>query len=331
MTPLSDYVPLIIKDAIMGPDDAHKQYEKNITMLGTRGVAKTTALGCMELVCEIESTRNPNFTYRIDERTSGGISQISTDLCRGVFPRQTPSEQIYQASIYLTWKSMWGNKTVHIPVAETAGEDIENLMGPYRGGKETPLYKTIPSYRQAENLNRMIAASQAFILAIAVPRAPMPLPQTFDEEPESIHVIPDLNAYRILNSIFGYKQKRGAKRCEGIAVLLTKYDMVAPWMKEREMDLYDPEGAKHYLSTYFRKTMGILKNYGLKNVRFFPVHVQVEKQLLQDGSVRFVKWGSNSGKRGDKIKVDYDRNLPYFSEKSYRDLIFGWVKEILAG
>jgi len=133
------------KDLIYGVDDPTKQYEKNITWLGTRGTSKTTGLGCIDLVCEIESAKNPNFTYRIDERSSGGISQISTDLCRGVFPRQTPTGRIYQASIYLTWKNMWGNKTVHIPVAETAGEDIENLMGPYRGGKETPLYEKVPS------------------------------------------------------------------------------------------------------------------------------------------------------------------------------------------
>ncbi len=292
-------------------------------MIGVRGAAKTTALGCIQLVCEIESARNKNFTWEIDERTSGGIAQISTDLCRGVFPRQTPSGRIYQADLYWTWKSGWGNKTVHMSVAETAGEDIENLIGPHRGN----LYETHKTYRDAENLNRMIAASQGFLVTIAVPRSMMPISQKLpDAEPTSLHPDPDLNAFRILNAILQYKKSRRSQKCEGIGILLTKYDMNDVWLKERGMNLYDPEGAKLFLSTWFRKTMGILKNYGLEKVRFFPVHVDVEKERLSDGSIRFLKWTEASGKIGYKIRVNYERNLPFFSEQSYRNLM-DWVKE----
>lgn len=320
------------KEVLFGSEESPEaDYEKNITWIGTRGSSKTSSLGGLELVCEIQSSRNRKFSYLIDERSSGGISQISTDLCAGIFPKPTPAEKIYQADAYLTWDNGWrGKDQVHIRVAETSGEDIEKLTGPYRG----TLYKQMP-YKDADNLNRMIAASQAFIMTIAVPRSAMPLPQSLDSEPASLHPNPDLNAYRILNSILKYKKKHGAKPCQGVAVLLTKYDMVDAWLREANMSLYNPEGAKLYLSTYFRKTMGVLKNYGLDKVKFFPVHFQVEKKVLPDGKVRFVKWSEGAMRpngdkiTGYKIAVDYERNLPYFSEKSFNELL-DWCRGFAA-
>lgn len=309
-------------------DNRFKEYEKNITYIGTRGSSKTTSLGCIDLVCEIESARNPKFTYRIDERTSGGISQISADLCRGVFPKATPKGKIYQADIYLTWKNGWrGDKTICIPVAETAGEDIENLMGIYRGDEQ---YKITPLPPDADNLIRKIAASQGLILTIAVPRESARFPQKLDKEPSSIHETPDLNAMRILNAIFQYKQAtRGAQPVEGIAVLLTKYDMVDQWLERMKMDLYDPVGAQRYLTTYFRKTIALLKNFGMERVKFFPVHVMVEKDILKDGTVRFHQWDGQDGKKGDKIAINYDRNLPKFSEQVYFTVL-EWIRETFA-
>ncbi len=309
-------------------DDRFKEYEKNITYIGTRGSSKTTSVGCIDLVCEIESARNPKFTYRIDERTSGGISQISADLCRGIFPRETTPGKIYQADVYLTYKDGWrGDKTVCLSVAETAGEDIENLMGVYRGDQ---LYKITPLPPEADNLIRKIAASQGLILTIAVPRESARFPQKLDREPSSIHEKPDLNAMRILNAIFQYKQStRGAKPIEGIAVLLTKYDMVHQWLERMNMDLYDPDGAQQYLTTYFRKTIALLKNFGMERVEFFPVHVKVEKTIHKDGSVEFHKWNGKDGKEGDKIMINYERNLPVFSENVYFRLL-NWIRETFA-
>lgn len=308
----------------------YSSYAKNITFIGTRGSSKTTSLGCIDLVCEIESARNPKFIYRIDERTSGGISQISADLCRGIFPRSTVSGNIYQADIYLSWKNgvFGGDKNVVIPVAETAGEDIENLMGIYRGDK---LYKVTPMPVEADNLIRKIAASQGLILTIAVPRAGERFPQKLDAEPDSIHATPDLNAMRILNAILQYKQStRGAKPVEGIAVLLTKYDMVAQWLERMDMDLYDPVEAQKYLTTYFRKTIALLKNFGLDKVEFFPVHVMVEKTINKDGTVIFHKWNGEEGKHGDKIMINWERNLPEFSENQYARLL-EWIHTRIAG
>lgn len=317
---MSKYIPQLFKDAIKGTVDPTRQYEKNVTFIGTRGSSKTTALGCIALTCQIESVRNPKFTYFIDEKTSG-ICQVPADLCLGMFPPPTPPGQIYEADIVMTWKNgLSGRKTVRLPFAETAGEDIENLIGPHRKS----MYQQVPTYRDAENLNKMIASSHGYVLVVPVSRSTMPLPQSIeDKEPDSIHRDPDLNVYRILQKIYKYKQQRGAKPIEGIAVLLTKYDMVDAWVRERGMDLYDPAGAKLFLSTYFRQTMGALKNYGLDKVRFFPVHVQVEKIQLPDGSIRFRKRDDGEGYQ---IMVDQVRNLPLYSESSYLKLI-NWIKE----
>lgn len=314
-----------IKGKIFGSDSSIKQYEKNITFIGTRGSSKTTAFGCLALTCQIESVINPNFTYFIDEKNSG-ICTVPADLCQGKFPKATPAvNKIFEADIIMSENKGWHNKkTVCLPFAETAGEHIEDLIGPHR--KE--MYGDgPPTYQDAGQLNRIISASQAYVLIAPVSRSTMPLPQDIgDKESNAIHSDPDLNIYRILEAIFKHKKEmRGAKKTEGIAVLLTKYDMVDAWVKQQGMSLYDPAGAKLFLNTYFRQTMGCLKNYGMSKVEFFPVHVQVEKIQLEDKSIRFKKWPDGSF----KIMVDTKHNLPFYSQGSYRRLI-RWLLDVIA-
>lgn len=323
---LLDKVPgvKLLKDAFQPEASATKQYEKNVTLIGTRASSKTTILGCIALTCQIESVNNPKFTYSIEEKTSG-ICQVPADLCLGKFPPATPPGQIYEADIVMRFKNGWsGGKKVRIPFAETAGEDIENLIGQHQ---KYMYQQPLPTYRNAENLNRIIAASHGYMVAASIPRSTMNFPHYASEkEPDTLHRDADLNVYRILQRIFQYKQRRGAKPIEGIAILLTKYDMVSPWVKEKEMDLTDPEGAKLYLNTYFRQTMGALKNFGLDKVRFFPVFVQVEKVYHSDGTFHFK---TRSDGQGYQILVDQDNNLPIFSLGPYQQLL-GWIKETFA-
>lgn len=318
--PLSDFVPQVLKDAISVGIDPLKEYEKNITIVGTRGASKTTQLGLLGLTCEIESVDNKNFTYDIDERTIG-IRQIMSDLCQGKFPPATPAKRIYEADIVMTWKSGWkGETTVRLPLVETAGEDIENLIGPYRKNQ----YAQTSSYQEAENLNKIIAKSNAFILVVPVSRVPANFPQVVDAEPETLLSNPDVNIVRILDGIYKYRQRARSKPIEGIAVCLTKYDMVREWLVSQGMDLFTPEGQYTFLNTYLRQTMGKLKKYGLKRVKFFPMYVQVAKERLPDGKIRFIK---RSDGDGFLIETDTRYNLPLYTKESCHKLI-RWVKEI---
>jgi len=293
---------------------------KRVVIVGTRGSAKTTFLGSLALACDLLSQREKGFKHFIDERTSG-ICQVPSDLCAGFFPEPTPPGLIYEADMYLTWQSLFGEKTICLPFCETSGEDIENLIGPY---KQSQYHQAI-DYQDAQNLTRYICDSNGYILVAPVNRPHVPgVPKEFlDEEPTSLRWDPDVNLRRILGAIYHYKKQTRSPPIEGIAVLLTKYDTIDTYLKSQGMDLYDPIGARIFLQTYFRQTTGLLKYYGLEKVKFFPFHVQVEKIKHPDGTISFNKWSEG---RGYKITLDEKRNIPKFAEQSCYDVI-NWIKE----
>ena len=321
MPKLSEYVPTILKDAARAViSDETKECEKNITIIGTRGAAKTTMLGLMGLTCEIESVDNKNFTYDIQEWTVG-IRQIISDLCQGKFPPATPPGHLFQAIMTMTWNSGWkGKTTVNLPLVETAGEDLENLIGAYRSHQ----YKQTPTYQQAEKLNKQIARSHAFILVVPVSRIQGLYPQIVDSEPESLIQNPDVNIVRMLDGIYKYRQTARSKPIEGIAVLLTKYDMVDQWLIGEGMNLETPEGQHKFLNTYLRQTMGKLKRYGYDKVKFFPMYVRVAKEILPDGKIRFKKRADDEGL---EILTEPQLNLPEYSRTTCHQLI-DWTRSI---
>lgn len=291
--------------------------EKRVVVIGTSGSSKTTGLGCIALECDIKSGQDPSFKHMIEEKTSG-IRNVPSLLCEGRFPEQTPAGLIYEADLIMKKETNFGTKTVVMPFCETAGEDIEKLMGPFQDSS----YRQTMNYESAEALARYVCNSNGYVLMCPVSHARIPgVPQMAEERISQKD--PDVNIARILQAIYKYKRTTRSPPIDGIAVLLSKYDMIDTYCKAKGMDLYNPEGAKTFLNTYFRQTSGVLKFYGLDKVRFFPVHVQVERRRLPDGSMEFVKWPDGGGY---KIAVDYERNLPMFSEFSYGKFI-DWVME----
>lgn len=298
-----------------------KKSLKRVILVGTRSSSKTTALGCLTLECDIMSTQDPGFVHFIDEKTSG-IRQVPSDLCAGHFPAATPPGSLYEADLYLTWKTALSERSVCIPFCETAGEDMQSLIGPF----SKDVYHQNVDYEAAQNLNQYICDSNGYILVVPVSRAHLPGVEQLDNEPKDLLSDPDVNIARILQAIYRYKKKSRSPNIEGIAVLLTKYDVVDAYVKNRGMDLYTPEGAQLFMTTYFRQTSGLLKYYGLNKVRFFPFHVQVERRKNPStGKLEMVKWPDGMY----KIAVDQERNLPIFSEKSAYQVIM-WIKEIFA-
>lgn len=307
-----------LKQILAGRNEA-QQFEKNIAILGSKGASKTTTLGMLGLTCQIESINNDKFTYDIREHTVG-IRAIMSDLCQGRFPRATDPGYIYEADIFMSWNDGWkGSKTVKMPLIETAGEDVEGLMTPFR----KDIYKPTPNYQQAENLNKMVAQSDAIIPTVAVSRIPNISPQQMDHEPETLMADPDVNLVRILDGVFAFREQAHAKPLEGIAVLLTKYDMVKPWLESKGMDLFTEAGMNRFLNLHLRQTMGKLKNYGIDKVKFFPVYVEAQKEILADGRLRFVR---RDGKM--VINVDSEYNLPVYTRQPFHSLI-DWIKGIL--
>jgi hypothetical protein len=300
-----------IRESLFGPKKIHKR----IIFVGTRGSAKTTALGCLSLTCDLKSLSDKNFVAFIDEKTSGGIRQVPSDLCQGKFPPATIAGNIYEADMVMSWQGVFGKKTVILPFAETAGEDMEKLIGPYH----KDLYRRQATFQEAKGLTDYICNSHGYVLVAPVSRALMFDGKGIEKEPDSLLPDPDVNLARILASIYRYKRESRSPKIEGIAVLLTKYDMIDVFVKARGMDFYHEDGMRRFLHTYFRQTSSLLKYYGLEKVRFFPVHVQVERIEKKDGSVQFT----------NNILTDPHRNLPLYSEQSYLNLI-DWIKETFA-
>jgi len=307
-----------------------KQKFKRVIIVGTRKAGKTVALGCMDLAATIKSQTNKRFKCFIDEKTSG-MCQVSSDLCRGYFPDETPPGFIYKADVYLVEEPrtpLGEQRGVKLPVCETAGEDMEKLIGPY--AQEQYRKSDQLDLQNIQNLNQYICDSNGFILVGSVNRPYIPdVPSEFlESEPLSLRWDPDLNLRRILASIIRYKQETRSPKIEGIAVLLTKYDTIVDYLKipGKNMDLYTEAGARNFVETYFRQTASVLKFYGMEKVRFFPVHVSVEKVRGPDGIVRFAR---HSDGRGYKIELDERRNLPMFSEQVYLNLI-DWIMDTFA-
>ena len=132
---------------------------------------------------------------------------------------------------------------------------------------------------------------------------------------------PDVPLSRILNDVIHFKEGQSrAKPINAIGVIITKWDLIAPYAERNNMDLYDPtgEGLRHFMRVCFPATSMTLKPYIDKaKVRFFPSHFQVKK--YEDGTVE--KWPD----RGDRIDVIQERRVPRYSEQSYVNL-FEWLR-----
>jgi len=239
---MSQFVQNIL-DAVQGS----MKYRKRVVVVGTRGSSKTTSLGCLSLTCDTKSLREPNFSAYIEEMTSG-ILRVPSDLTQGKFPVATPPGWLYEANMIMRWKTRFGTKEVVLPFCETAGEDMEKLIGPYTQS----IYQRAPNYQEAKALTDYICNSNGYIITVPVSRALMFEGKAIEKEPESLLPDPDVNIRRILAAILRYKRESKSPDIEGIAVLLTKYDMVDAFCKSR-----------------------------------FPVYVQVQQEQNPDRSPRF--------------------------------------------
>jgi len=311
MTPITDAVKAIFKGR-------GTRSEKRVSVIGTRASGKTTALGLICLTCETLSSIYPGFKVRIVEKSSG-IRQAPSDLRRGHFPPATLPGVWYEADLILKWEDRFSQKIVRLPFCETAGEDIQKWISKFSQG----MYQVQQDFHSATELHKYVLSSNGFILVIPVSRALIFAEgKPLEREPEDLPIDPDLNLVRILEKIYDYKEQTQSPPIEGMAVLLTKYDLIQPYAQSMGMDLYQPGGVQKFMNAYFPQTSQALKYYGLEKVRFFPSYVQVER----DQKGRVIKWPDGT----DKIVMNPHRpRMPVYSEDSYINLI-NWLRSTFA-
>lgn len=294
--------------------------EKRVTSIGTWGSGKSTILRLILLTCETLSREFEGFTFTVDEKSSG-ISTGTSNLRQGKFPAATPPGEVYEADLVLRWKGkgrLSGRKTVRVPFCETAGEDIQKLIGKFGKGE----YHHHPYFGIAKNLSAKILSSNGFILICPVSRALMfhNLPPEWEKEPPDLPVDPDVNVVRMLRQIRAFKEAAKSSPIEGLAILLTKYDLIREYAQHMGIDLLtDPRNVDSFMNTFFPQTSAELKYHGLEKVKFFPCFVQVQR--TQEG--RVVKWPDGS----DKIEMHPHRpRMPIYNEAGIIELIT-WIRE----
>jgi hypothetical protein len=262
------------------------------TMIGPVGSGKTTIAALMLITAETRSQDEPGFYCNVLEHGSQ-IRQAAWNLRAGRFPPKTvPTQQYaYESGLEILRKKFIGDKKIHVPLIDVAGEDQQLMLVKYEGPKAV---RNPINYVTAKTLLNYMKSSKGHILTLCAPRVPIPgldLDKQLETEPEGISNFPDVNISRMLQEVINYKK---GKNIEGIAVVITKWDILQPYLIEKQgIDLYTPGGVEQFMNVYFPGTsmqLKRLKDQGI--VRFFPSHVSLQKD--ENGNVEY--WGPNEPK-----------------------------------
>lgn len=107
-------------------------FKTRFAMLGTVGSGKTTVSACMLITAHTRSNDDPDFYCQTVERKSG-IRVSASNLRRGIFPPKTipTGNTTYESGLKIRRKTWHGEKFVHIPIVDVAGEDLQYLLSDF--------------------------------------------------------------------------------------------------------------------------------------------------------------------------------------------------------
>jgi len=284
------------------------------TMIGPVGAGKTTIAALMLITAETRSQDEPSFYCNVLEYGSQ-IREAAWSLRSGHFPPKTvPTGQYaYETGLEIVSKRFFGDKKVHIPLIDVAGEDQQIMLAKYVGPKAS---RNPVNYLNAKTLLTYMKSSKGFILTLCAPRVPIP-GLDLDREPEGISNFPDVNISRMLQEVRNYKK---GKSIEAIFVVITKWDILQPYLIEKQgIDLYAPNGIRQFMNVYFPGTTMQLKQLEEKGVvKYYPSHVKLVKD--EKGEAEY--WGPGDPKV-NVVTKDAEENpclLPDYSQASYMAL-----------
>jgi len=279
-------------------------------LVGTVGAGKTTICANLLITAHTKSNDEPNFYCRVIEHKSN-IRVAASNLRRGVFPPKTvpTGNSTYESGLELTWRGVLGEKHVHIPIVDVAGEDIQYMLESYNMG-ETPSHSI--NYQRLKDLVQYIKESEGFIIALPAPRAFVGNSQ-IEPEPEDLAADPDVNLSRLLEQIINYKRSHGGKAIKFVLVVITKYDLFQDYAIKNGMNLYQQGGIEIFMQTFFPDTnmqLKYLKDKGL--VKFYPSYVSLEYD--EDG--KMLTWNDGT----PRVARDPKKNKPKYAESAYMQM-----------
>ena len=288
---MSKLIPQILRDATQLLKRDTYKYKCSFAMLGTVGSGKTTAAGFMVTTAITMSASNPGFVCDVIESKSG-ILEAQSLLRRGHFPPKTnPNSALpYESGLLMRWSSSLRKREMHLPICDVAGEVVADLATKYREGmydleeatfKETAFL--VEQLKDRDGFILTIPASRAFMFAGDQPLEAEPVLGSQEKGAD-----PDVNLSRILEAIIDHKRRYKTHPIQGIAVIVTKYDLVKSICEQEGMDLYDESGLgfRNFMNTCFPATANKLRFFGLENVAFFPSEVRLTPDPWPDGTPR---------------------------------------------
>lgn len=280
-------------DSIFQPKSQQPTYvtpfesKTRFTMIGPVGSGKTTVAANLLRTAYTRSQRDPDFYCDVQEFGSE-IREAVARLCDGHFPPKTEptGEYAYESGLTISKTGWFGEKKLHIPLIDVAGEDQQLMLQKFA----SPLEVRRPvNYLTAKTLLDYMKSSKGFILTLCAPRVRIP-GQTIDEEPKGISRYPDVNMARMLDDVFAFKKGK----IEAILVIITKWDMIAPHLIEKGIDLYNTTAdMTRFMNNYFPGTKMALKKMEDKGlVKYYPSYVSLKKD--EKGEVEY--WRPNDPK-----------------------------------
>ena len=300
--------------------------EPRISVLGVRRSGKSTFIGCLHVKL-IDQALKGHLKYRVHEYQSylpmegdtrvAGQRVSAAELRQGKFPVPTPQGIAFEADMSIRFpKRFSGEKTVHLPVIDVAGEEVATSIEHISQGQWS-----IPALNPvARELYNKIYRATGIVLIMSAASV-----TELEGSPENLFYIADVNLSHIVERVFDYKEKNAKEiPVKAVCVVLTKYDAVAERLLVQGMDLQTAKGRDKFMCTHFPETYSMLGWYGLDKCLFIPTWVDL--QYDAKGQVMWNppdKWRKN---RTPMISVDHRTNRPNYSEESYETFIL-WLKE----
>lgn len=287
-------------------------YKTRFAMLGPPGSGKTTVSSQNYLAAQVLSSDQEGFFCRILEGTSSILDAVS-NLKQGHFPRKTEAhvKTAAESGLLLRQKAFMGEKKVQVPMVDIAGEDLDLIVGEtYRATTQniSPV-----AYSLAKSLTDYVKDSDGYIVCVDSSRA-LGI-KGYNVPTDQIQQDPDNYLHRLLSNIFTHKERSRGKPIKGMAVIITKWDTIAPYASLWGMDVYNDAGLKEFMDVCFPNTSMILKDYGFglgANIKIFPSYIEVERN--SDGTAK--RWQDGS----EKIIVK-ERRMPSCDLQSYINLM----------
>jgi len=224
-----------------------------------------------------------------------------------------------ESGLLMKYKSMFGEKSVQVPLVDCSGEDI-SLFIRQVDQKQRDLLSQV-YYNNAQALKNYVRDADGYILVVPASKVLIGKNQQIEQEAGlklGLDIDPDVNLHRILADVVDYKVKHRGHPIKGLAIVVTKWDLLAPIADELNMNILTEDGLKTFLDVCIPATAQEIKACDIKNVQCFPSWFDIERDSktgmpLLDGD------GHTS------IIVDEKTRRPKYSEESYMRL-FDWLK-----